>query len=60
MNESQQEDIEPTMIALPFLNHEVPILALADGKRSIPVCSVCQELCNRICCAIWIVYSATM
>jgi hypothetical protein len=60
MHESQQEDSEHTMVTLPFLNHEVPILSPADGKRYSPVCSVCQELCIRVFCAMWAVYSSTM
>jgi hypothetical protein len=44
MNESQQEVIQQTTVALPFLDDEVPALYLADGRLFIPVCEVCHAL----------------
>src|SRR5438105_508096 len=44
MDKSQQEVIEQLTVTLPFLDHEVPALSLADGRLYIPVCAVCHAL----------------
>jgi hypothetical protein len=44
MDESQEEVIAQTIVSLPFLDHQVPALSLADGRLYIPVYAVCHAL----------------
>ncbi|HCP74426.1 MAG TPA: hypothetical protein DIU08_07260 [Ktedonobacter sp.] len=44
MDESQQKVVTQTTISLPFLEEEVPVLYLTDGRPYIPVFAVCQAL----------------
>lgn len=44
MDKSGQEAVEQATITLPFLDEEVPVLYLDDGRPYIPVFAVCHAL----------------